>query len=237
MAFYSDFAGHYEKVFPCRDEVFRFLQEQLPTQGRVLDIGCGTGGYGGGLLADGRTCLGIDLDPEMIEAAQTANPGCEYRILDMASIGMLPPGGFTGIFCLGNVLSHLPSAHLPGFLTDIRNLLAPGGVWLFQTVNFDPLLIERRYDFPVLEIPAESLQFHRSYVDITSESLIFSTTLVQGGRELFSGEAVLYPRTARQYLAAHRQANLMLLEHTADYKETPYDPLVRSGNVMVFQKQ
>ncbi|MBU8871866.1 MAG: methyltransferase domain-containing protein [Gemmatimonadales bacterium] len=236
MAFYSDFAGHYEKVFPFRDGVFHFLDGRLPPKGRVLDIGCGTGGYCGRLISNGRTCLGIDLDPGMIEVAQAANPGSEYRILDMAAIGVLAPTSFTGIFCLGNVLPHLPSADLAGFLAAVWKLLVPGGIWIFQTVNFDPLLVTHRYDFPVLEIPEASLQFHRSYQDITSKSLLFSTHLVQGGQRLFSGETTLYPHTAREFLAANREADFTLLDHFADYMETPYDPLVRSGNVMVFRK-
>jgi SAM-dependent methyltransferase len=236
MAFYSDFAGHYEKVFPCRDATFQFLDERLPPQGRVLDIGCGTGGYCARLVAGGRSALGIDLDPGMIAAAQSNHPESEFRILDMGDIGMLPQDAFSGVFCLGNVLPHLPAHDLERFLGMVSGLLAPGGVWLFQTVNFDPLLSGDRYDFPVLEIPAESLQFHRSYLDIGQGSLVFATSLVQGGRQLFAGEAQLYPQRASEYLQIHRQVGFELVEHLADYAATPYDPLVRSGNVMVFRK-
>lgn len=236
MAFYSDFAGHYERVFPCRDEVFRFLDERLPADGRVLDIGCGTGGYCERLAAGGRDCLGIDLDPGMIEAAQSANRHSEYRIMGMSDIGALSAGGFTGVICLGNVLPHLPREELDGFLGDVYRLLAPGGVWLFQTVNFDPLLAHRSYDFPVLEVPSDSLQFHRSYTDIGDESLVFVTHLVQGGRQVFAGETTLYPLRGRDYLAANRERGFVLLDHFADYQGREYDPLVVSGNVMVFRR-
>lgn len=236
MAFYSDFAGHYEKVFPCRDSTFRFLDERLPARGRLLDIGCGTGGYCSRLATAERTLLGIDLDPGMIETAQVSHPNCEFRILDMAEIGILDSGGFTGIYCLGNVLPHLPAAELARFLEAVLGLLAPGGVWLFQTVNFDPLLGADRYDFPVLDIPSESLQFHRSYLDIRADSLLFTTSLVQGGRHLFTGETTLFPHRADAYLAAHLQAGFELVEHAADYQGTRFDPRLRSANVMVFRK-
>ena len=37
MAFYSDFAGNYEKIFPFRKGVLEFLDGHLPVTGRVLD--------------------------------------------------------------------------------------------------------------------------------------------------------------------------------------------------------
>ncbi len=65
MAFYSDFSGHYEKIFPFREGVFSFLDQRLPTSGSVLDVGCGTGGYCSALMESGRSCVGLDLDAGM----------------------------------------------------------------------------------------------------------------------------------------------------------------------------
>ena len=109
----------------------RFLDEWLPKTGRVLDVGCGTGLYCRELGRSGRECLGIDLDAGMIEAAQAANSAlgfsgdfrCDFQILDMADIGILPKEGFTGVYCLGNVLPHLPKEELDQFLLAVHGLL------------------------------------------------------------------------------------------------------------------
>ena len=148
MAFYSDFAGHYEKIFPFRQGVAAFLDQWLPAGGRILDVGCGTGHYCAALDQAGRRSLGIDLDPGMIREAERLHPDGEFRILGMEEIGLLPAGGFAGIFCIGNVLPHLPANQLAGFLVDVQSLLEPGGVWIFQTVNFDPILGEEDFIFP-----------------------------------------------------------------------------------------
>ena len=132
MAFYSDFAGHYEKIFPYREGVFAFLDQWLPRSGRVLDVGCGTGRYCGKLNQAGRACVGIDLDPGMIGEAERLNPGADFQILGMEEIHLLAAGTFTGVMCIGNVLPHLPAGRLAAFLMDVKQLLAPGGVWIFQ---------------------------------------------------------------------------------------------------------
>ncbi len=75
MAFYADFAGHYDKIFPFRPAVAAFLDHWMPATGRILDVGCGTGSYCAALDKTGRQTLGIDLDPGMIGEAA-------LRILD-----------------------------------------------------------------------------------------------------------------------------------------------------------
>ncbi|MFT7699074.1 MAG: 2-polyprenyl-3-methyl-5-hydroxy-6-metoxy-1,4-benzoquinol methylase, partial [Candidatus Krumholzibacteriia bacterium] len=133
MAFYSDFAGHYETVFPFRPKTFEFLDKWLPNEGRVLDVGCGTGAYCARLASEGRHTLGIDLDPGMITEAERLYPSDRFQILGMEEVGLLPSEGFSGVICIGNVLSHLPTGRLAAFIMDIHKLLAPGGIWVFQT--------------------------------------------------------------------------------------------------------
>ena len=79
MAFYADFAGHYEKIFPFRPAVAAFLDHWLPAEGRVLDIGCGTGHYCAALDGTGRQAIGVDLDPGMIREASLAHHALNKR--------------------------------------------------------------------------------------------------------------------------------------------------------------
>ena len=237
MAFYTDFAGHYEKIFPYREGVYTFLDQWLPKTGRVLDVGCGTGAYCGKLAASGRECLGIDLDPGMIGEAGRQNPGPEFRIMGMEELHLLPAGGFSSVFCVGNVLPHLPAGRLAAFLMDVRNLLAPGGVWIFQTVNFDPILKLDDYMFPDLSFPEHDLTFLRWYEDIKLDRLVFHTALMGPEGEIFGGEVVLYPRTSVDYLIGHRSAGFRKLGHFADFSGRGFNPGENSGSVFVFRRE
>ena len=237
MAFYADFAGHYEKIFPLRPEVLAFLDRRLPGRGRILDIGCGTGDACAALDRSGRRCLGIDLDPGMIGRAEQRHPDGQFRLMGMEEIGLLSRSTFAGAICLGNVLPHLPGDRLADFLLDVKRLLAPGGIWIFQTVNFDPLLRSgvREHAFADLRIPQDDLVFQRRYKDIEPDCLTFVTRLSARGREIFQGEVELAPRASLEYILGHQAAGFQLLGHYADYRERPFVPEEPSGSVFVWR--
>lgn len=236
MAFYSDFAGHYEKIFPFREPVAKFLAEWLPAEGRVLDVGCGTGNYCAALGMTGRQTLGVDLDPGMISKAENLYPEGEYRIMGMEEVGLLPAGSFSGVVCIGNVLPHLEAHRLAGFLVDVNTLLRPGGVWIFQTVNFDPILKEEEFVFPEINLPSEQLTFLRWYEDIRPDRLVFNTSLVGLTGEIFAGEVPLYPRTSGDYVTGNKAAGFEKLAHFADFSGRGFSPNENSGSVFVWKK-
>ena len=236
MAFYSDFAGHYEKIFPFRQGVAAFLDQWLPAGGRILDVGCGTGHYCAALDQTGRRSLGIDLDPGMIREAERLHPDGEFRILGMEEIGLLPAGEFAGIFCIGNVLPHLPANQLAGFLVDVQSLLEPGGVWIFQTVNFDPILGEEDFIFPEINLPTGQLTFLRWYEDIQTDRLVFHTSLAGPKGEIFAGEVALFPRTSGDYSLGHKALGFEMLGHFADFSGKAFHPREKSGSVFVWRK-
>ncbi|RKZ11821.1 class I SAM-dependent methyltransferase [bacterium] len=236
MAFYSDFAGHYETVFPFRTGTAAFLQKWLPDKGRVLDVGCGTGAYTRHLKTVGRHGMGVDLDPGMIAQAQQADPGGDYRIMGMEDLEHLEAGSFSGIFCIGNVLPHLPAEQVATFLGHVHRLLEPQGRWLLQTVNFDPLLERTRYDFPVIGDQVKGIAFHRSYRDIVPGRLEFATSLEVAGEVVFQASTTLYPRTSGDYRSAHTAAGFKPLVHVADWSERRFLPGTNSGSIFVWER-
>ena len=236
MAFYSDFAGHYEKIFPFRKGVFRYLDGHLPAGGRVLDVGCGTGRYCAALDGTDRRTLGIDLDPGMIAEAERLHPAGEFRILGMEEIDLLPSSSFRGVFCIGNVLPHLPAAGLKGFLEDVARLLEPGGRWIFQTVNFDRLFDRAVFEFPDMVLKRERLIFTRSYREIRTDHLEFHTRLSGPRGVIFNGKVDLHPRTSVDYAALHRDLGFERVAHVADYEGRGFDPAASPGSVFVWEK-
>ena len=234
MSFYSDFAGHYEAVFPLDEVTYSFLGSRLPpVGGRVLDVGCGTGDYCGRLAADGYDALGIDLDREMIEVAARRFPEASFRALDMVDLASLG-GGFDAIFCVGNVLAHTPRNGVVRFLMDVREMLEPSAPWIFQTVNWDFILERRSFRFP--DIVTSGVVFEREYPEVSPDLVRFVTRLEVEGRPVFDGEVALYPMRSGDYVRAHAAAGFELEAHYSDFREGAFDPGAHSSSVFVFRK-
>ncbi len=236
MSFYSQFAEFYERIFPFREPTYAFLRSHLPAGGRVLDVGCGTGHYCGRLAEDGYQVVGIDLDPAMIRQAQLSYEAPEFRTLDMLELQHLD-GEFDAAFCVGNVAAHAPADALDDFLATVRTCLRPGGVWLVQTVNFDPLRELESFSFPVIALADGQFAFHREYRDITAERLRFLTRLQRDTTTVFSGEVALHPVRSADYIRRHEGAGFGLIGHWADFQGTPFSSEKRSGSVYAFRRE
>jgi 2-polyprenyl-3-methyl-5-hydroxy-6-metoxy-1,4-benzoquinol methylase len=234
MSFYSDFAGHYETIFPLDEAAYSFLRSRLPPAGgRVLDVGCGTGDYCGRLASDGYEALGVDLDREMIDVAARRFPDARFSVLGMADLASLG-GRHDAIFCIGNVLAHLPRGDLARFLLDVRGVLEPSAPWIFQTVNWDFILERESFRFP--DIAAGGAVFRREYPKVSREHVRFVTRLEVEGSPAFEGEVVLYPMRAADYLGEHAAAGFELEAHYGDFHEGDFDPGRQSSSVFVLRR-
>ncbi|MFA9436517.1 MAG: class I SAM-dependent methyltransferase [Candidatus Bathyarchaeota archaeon] len=68
-------------------EVFNTFMEKLPENGRVLDLGCGTGlPYARHLVENGFNVLGVDLSEEMVKVASKNVPEATFVQLSMSEI-------------------------------------------------------------------------------------------------------------------------------------------------------
>jgi len=235
MSFYSDFAERYEAIFPFREAVYQFLRRRIAPGSRVLDVGCGTGHYCGRLAADGYLATGLDLDPKMIEVAQARYPRAAFRQLDMRDLARLSPG-FGAAFCIGNTLAHLPRADYPAFLRALAARLSPGARWVFQVMNWDAILDRGGHAFTPRGL-GTGIVFERAYRDLSEERVRFVTRLVSGGRQVFEGEAWLYPVRAEAYRGLHAAAGFAELEHLGDFDGRPFSPAAAPASVFVFEKR
>ncbi|MCF8383536.1 MAG: class I SAM-dependent methyltransferase [Chlorobium sp.] len=236
MSFYSEFAPYYEQVFPFREDVYAFLKGYAGVPGGpVLDIGCGPGHYCGRFARDGFSAVGIDLDSRMIAAAKASYPQASFHCMDMVDAGGLR-GPFMLVYSIGNVLSHLSPGKLEQFIAEVFSLLAPGGYWALQVVNWEALLHRRGYLFPVKTLAGGELTFHRRYSGITPEQVRFTFLLKSGDKAVFSEEFTLYPVTSDRYRQLHERAGFLCAGSYGAFGGEAFSGERSAALVMVFRK-
>jgi SAM-dependent methyltransferase len=108
----------------------RLVDAMLARGSRVLDAGCGPGRIGGFLATVGHQVVGVDVDPELIAAAEQDHPGPRWLVGDLAELD-LPARGvpepFDAIVCAGNVMTFLAPSTRTTVLERLRAHLRPGG--------------------------------------------------------------------------------------------------------------
>ncbi|MFC9961177.1 class I SAM-dependent methyltransferase [Streptomyces nigra] len=129
----------YEKAFahaPAHLSALEWLAERLPREGRVLDVGSGTGRpTAAALVAAGHSVLGVDVSPVMVELASRQVPGAEFRHADIRELP-LEEGGFDGI-CVFFSLLQMSRADQTALVRRLASALRPGGHLVLATVPAD----------------------------------------------------------------------------------------------------
>jgi SAM-dependent methyltransferase len=236
MSFYSAFAAHYEAIFPFSADVYGLLRDYLPgPPGRVLDVGCGTGHYTGQLAQAGYAAVGIDLDPAMIAHARAHYPAASFQVLDMREVAELA-GTFDGGGCIGNTAAHLDRAAFEGFVAAMAQMLAPGGTWILQVMNWDYVLTQETVTFPVIE-GADGAVFRRWYREISEAQVTFATRLEVDGEVVFEEAVPLTPIRSAAIAAVHAAHGFAMVTHQGSYDGAPFDPAAFSANVFVFARE
>ena len=103
----------------------RLIDAMVPRGARILDAGCGAGRVGGLLAAAGHVVTGVDLDPELIAAAEQDYPGPTWRVGDLAELEL--PERFDVIVCAGNVMTFVAPDTRREILRRMRGHLAGNG--------------------------------------------------------------------------------------------------------------
>jgi 2-polyprenyl-3-methyl-5-hydroxy-6-metoxy-1,4-benzoquinol methylase len=108
----------------------RLIDAMAHRNARILDAGCGPGRVGGRLHALGHTVVGIDIDPELIAAAEEDHPGPRWIVGDLATIDLRAAGveaDFDVIVSAGNVVTFVEASSRPSVLANLARMLAPDG--------------------------------------------------------------------------------------------------------------
>ncbi|WP_454294805.1 class I SAM-dependent methyltransferase [Salana multivorans] len=107
----------------------RLADAMIERGSRVLDAGCRPR-LAGELFRRGHDVVGVDVDPDLIEAARADHPGPGYAVadlseLDLPALGIAEP--FDLVVVAGNVLTFLAPGSEAEVLRRLGAHLAPGG--------------------------------------------------------------------------------------------------------------
>ena len=97
----------------------------LDPPARVLDAGCGTGRIAVRLDELGYDVVGTDLDATMLEQAQAAAPGLDWRLADLATLDLGET--YDLVLVAGNTIPLLEPGTLGSTCVSLAAHLAPGG--------------------------------------------------------------------------------------------------------------
>lgn len=202
MSFYSMLTKYYDHIFPVSVKAVDFLAQRYASTpgGKILDLGCGPGGYAVSLAERGFRVTGIDLESEMIERARTiaerrgVQDRTEFYCMDLRDVNELAQT-FDGAYCIGNTLVHLHDGQeVRALLKSIHEMLRPNAPLLIQILNYDWILNKRVEELPLIENPEVDLQFKRRYVlPEDPGGLIRFQTRLQVRDDSWHGETSLRP--------------------------------------------
>ena len=119
----------------------------------VIEIACGTGYWTEVLAETAKSVVGIDVNPEMIDRAQSRCeqlPHVKFRLADAYNLGP-ETGTFTAGFAVW-WCSHIPRSRVGEFLRSLHRRLTPGAPVLFSdqleydVPRVDGMATQRRED-------------------------------------------------------------------------------------------
>jgi SAM-dependent methyltransferase len=205
--FYTAILEYYDELFPLDENLIPFIQkiaqDQKIAQGldaaalpRFLGIGCATGNLENKLLKYGMDITGIDQNKEMVETAKRRMKRgfSTIRFFEMSAIDMnrfLKKGSFTIVACIENVIPYISDETLMRkFFHDARTLLAPGGKFIIQTMNYDGLRTEKPVRLP--DRSSVRVTLSRGYIP-AEDGLVFLDAML----ELGNGRKIMLQRTTK----------------------------------------
>jgi SAM-dependent methyltransferase len=111
-----------------RDRFVARLLDVVPSGGRVLEIGCGSGARTTPALVERYEVTGIDVSARQIERARARLPDAEFLVADATEVE-LPPDSFAAVLAMYS-LNHIPTAKHPIVYRRVAEWLRPGGCFV-----------------------------------------------------------------------------------------------------------
>jgi predicted TPR repeat methyltransferase len=105
----------------------RLVDALVAPSSRILDAGCGPGRVGAALFARGHDVVGVDVDPELIAAAEEDHPGPRWVVDDLSQF-TLDEQLFDAAVAAGNVMAFVAVGTEQAVLSRIAAHVRADGV-------------------------------------------------------------------------------------------------------------
>ena len=135
-AYYNTDAAalHYlahKDLFPREKTAF----DNIPHNGKILDLGCGTGRTTGILHTAGHDVTGLDISFSMIRTAIRECPGTTFLVGDAGSLSFREKQFDVILFSNKGIDCIYPYEKRLEALREIERILKPGGLFIFSAHN------------------------------------------------------------------------------------------------------
>ncbi len=131
-------------------ETLRMLDEIVPKNVKILDVGCGTG-HVAEVLKD-REWYGVDISPLSIEKARQYYK--EVKVGDITRNIPFPDNSFDVVFALG-IFHHIPDKMMEA-LKEIRRVLKKNGILIIIDHNNKNLEIKKAHEGILKIVPCKN---------------------------------------------------------------------------------
>jgi len=198
MGFYQELSKYYDDIFPPEKGQVDFIAASIKSEGRVLDVACGSGGYSAELYKKGLKVYACDLDDGMVQAArkrfQEGQMGVSVEKVDMTELSKIYSEKFDGVFCIGNSIVHLGNIEqIKKAASEMRGLLVVGGSLILQTMNFDRVRKYNIKELPEIKALDGQITFKRYYSNLENGKIAFDTELQVQEKESMKNRVELLP--------------------------------------------
>lgn len=222
MSLYRDFAHYYDQIFPVSLETIELFKQLFPKNGKILDLGCGSGGYAFALSQLNYQVHGIDFDRGMIDIAlnkQVYHQGsvtfAQGNMLDLDVFD-----AYDGIFCIGNTLVHLHNKNeIFEALGRIYDALKPEATFVLQIVNYDRILNQGITSLPTLK--GKDAEFIRNYRNDGIKIHFMTELKTKEGN--FNNSVELYPIRQNDLFKMMTQIGFYEVRSYGSFDLSPYD--------------
>lgn len=216
------------------DTIVNFLT-RFAENGKVLELGVGTGRLALPLAERGLDVWGIDSSARIVEQLRAKKGGLDVnvRIGDLADVGV--PGAFQLIFVSFNTFFLLTNqADQARCLHNVADHLDPGGAFVVEAMIPDDRMYDRGQRIHVHDVQSDAVWFEAARYDPSRQQLRSVNIIMRPDGTRFYPAILRFVTPAELDLLA-KAAGLILESRWDDWDERPFAPN-STGHISVYRK-